>query len=410
MRGNRKATVRDEGRTPRRCLRQTIENFSNSPSLRTAVGQIAVVALALFVSAPQPSFTQNPPPKSVVGTLSVYKLGAAEIEVKPDNAPAVALKLSEKTLALRVAPGEKDLKKAETIKTSDLAVGDRVLVTLEPGSNEVRRIVVMSATDIAKRNEADRQDWLRRGLSGIVAAKSGHEITLKMRSLQGPVQATVTVDERSSFKCYAPDSVKFADARASTVDDISVGDQLRARGQKSEDGLKVTAEEVVFGTFLMKAGTITSVNVEANEITVKELGNGKALLIRVTPDSQLKMMPNLGALMGGGGRPGFSPAGGSPSAGAPGANGGRPGGRGDLSQMLERMPAAKLDELKPGETVVVSSTKGARNDQITAIMLVANADLLIQMAQMQSGGMNGRGMNTGLMEGFGTFELPTMIP
>ena len=320
------------------------------------------------------------------------------------------MKLSGKTLALRVAPGEKDLKKAETIKTSDLAVGDRVLVTLEPDSNEVRRIVVMSATDIAKRNEADRQDWMRRGLSGIVAAKSGHEITLKMRSLQGPVQAMVTVDERTSFKCYAPDSVKFADAKASTVDGISVGDQLRARGQKSEDGLKVTAEEVVFGTFLMKAGTITSVNAETNEITVKELGNGKPLLIRVTADSQIKMMPDLGAMMGGGGRPGFSQAGGPPSAGAPGANGGRPGGRGDISQMLERMPVAKIDELKPGATVVVSSTKGARNDQITAIMLVANADLLIQMAQRQSGGTNGRGMNNGLMEGFGTFELPAMIP
>jgi hypothetical protein len=52
--------------------------------------------------------------------------------------------------------------------------------------------------------------------------------------------------------------------------------------------------------------------------------------------------------------------------------------------MLERLPAVRLEELKPGETIVVSSTKGSRDDQITAIMLVTNADPLIRMASAQS--------------------------
>jgi len=380
---------------------------------------VAIVALAFLIGGPRAALAQNQTVRNFVGTITGIKPETAEVEIKPDNAPSVTVKLSAKTLAQKVAPGEKDLKKAEIIKTSHLAVGDRVLVTLEPGSTEVRRIIVMTATDIAKRNEADRQDWIRRGLSGIVAAKSGDEITLKMRSFQGLVQGTVTVSDHTSFKRYAPDSVKFADALTSRFGDISVGDQLRARGQKSEDGLKVTAEEVVFGTFLIRAGSITVVNAESNEITVKELGSGKPLVIKVTADSQLKRLPDFAAMMQGGGRPGVSPGaasapgGRSSPAGGPGGPGGRPWGRGDLSQMLERMPATKLDELKPGETVVVSSTKGVRNDQITAIMLVTNADMLIQMASMQSGGMNNRGMSTGmggLMEGFGGLELPAMIP
>ena len=134
-----------------------------------------------------------------------------------------------------------------------------------PGALEARRIVVMSSSDIGKRNAADSADWMKRGVAGIVAAKNGNEITLRKRSFQGEIKLTVTVSDKTSYRRYAPDSVKFADAKSSSLAEVNVGDQLRARGQKSEDGLKVSADEVVFGTFLTKAGPITAVNVEAKE-------------------------------------------------------------------------------------------------------------------------------------------------
>ncbi len=310
---------------------------------------------------------------------------------------------------------------------TDVAVGDRVLATLEAGSLNLRRIIDMSSGDIARRNTADRLDWTRRGVSGVVAAENGSEITLKMRTMTGEVQAVVTVTGKTSFKRYAPDSVKFADARDSKLEEVGVGDQLRARGQKSEDGLKVTADEVVFGTFQTRAGSITAVNAETGEVTVKEMASGKPLVVKVTTDSQLKQMPDLSAMMGmmgrggapGNGAPPNGMAGGGPPGGGPGGAPGR-GGMMDLAQMLERMPAAKLDELKPGETIVVSSTKGAKTDEITAIMLLANADMLIQMATMNSGRGDrsgaGRGMSGAAMGGMGGgigdmsgFGMPSII-
>jgi hypothetical protein len=332
--------------------------------------------------------------KSLVGTVTGLKPDTAEIEVKPDNGAPVVAKFTPDSIAERVAPGETDLKKAAAIRVTDVATGDRVLLTLEAATANVRRIIVMSATDIAKKNEADRLDWQRRGVTGIVVSKSGNQITLKMRTMSGESQAEVTVTPETSFKRYAPDSVKFADARPSKLAEISAGDQLRVRGLKSGDGLKVAAEDVVFGTFLTKGGTIAAVNPESREITIKELGTGKTLLVKLTADSQLKQMPDFGAMMGGmrGGAP--------PSGGAP-AMPGRPGGM-DLSQMLERMPPVKLEALKNGETIVVSSTKGARNDQLTAIMVLANADLLIQMAsRTSSGARGGAGMNAGMSGGMG---------
>ena len=290
-----------------------------------------------------------------------------------------------------------------------MAAGDRVLVNLMPGVFEARRIVVMASSDIARRKEADRLDWTRRGILGIVAAKKGGEITLRMRSMQGEKTATVTVSESTRYRRYAPDSVKFADAKASGLAEVSVGDQLRARGQKSEDGLKVTADEVVFGTFLTKAGPITALNVEGKEITVKDLTTGKPLVIKLSADSQMKTLPDFAAMSAGGAHAGGMHA--------PG------GGAQDLSQMLERMPPARLEDLKVGQTIVVSSTKGASAGQITAIMLVANADILIRMASMQSGGAGrpgagaaggmgamGGGMMGGMGGGMGGLDLGGMTP
>lgn len=362
----------------------------------------------------------------MIGTVTAVRADA--IDVKADDNTSVSAGISPETLLARVAPGEKTLQNAQPIKLAQIGVGDRVLVSFKPGTADARRIVVMAASDIAKRNDTDRADWARRGLFGVVASKAGNAVKLRMRTFQGEQEATVTVTDKTAFRRYAPDSVKFADAKPSSLAEVSAGDQLRARGQKSEDGLTVEAEEVVFGTFVTKAGSVLSVDPAASEVTIKDLANNKPLTVKLTADSQLKQMPNLEGMMRPGGPTGGQPpsAGGPPQGGlrpssaaaAAGSGGGRPGGARDISQMLERMPAAKLGDLKPGETIVVSSTKGAKGDRITAIMLLSNAEGFVRMASAQSARnrdtMSAMGPQTLGLGGFGTggggFDLPGMIP
>jgi hypothetical protein len=57
------------------------------------------------------------------------------------------------------------------------------------------------------------------------------------------------------------------------------------------------------------------------------------------------------------------------------------GGRGgDMQQMLERLPAIKLEDLKPGDAIIVSSTEGADPGQVTAITLVAGVEPILSAA------------------------------
>lgn len=358
-----------------------------------STGTVKPVAILLGILLPLA--VQAQPAKSFVGTVSGFRPESAQVEVKPDTGDMVLATLTAETLAQKIAPGEKDLKKAEAIEVTDLAKGDRVLVTLEPDFVRIRRIVVMSATDISRRNDADRMDWQKRGVAGIVSARNGNQIMLKNKSLAGgETETVVTVGDATVIKRYAPDSVKFADAAPSKLTEIAVGDQVRARGEKSADGHQVAAQDVVFGTFVIEAGTIGAIDLEAKEFKIKELGTNKPLTVKLTADSQLKQMFSMPPMAAGAGRGSMPP-------GAP--RGGGPGAGFDINQMLEHIPAVKLEDLKPGTTVVITSTKGAKSDRITAILVLSNADMLIQMASAMKGasggGPGGAGMNAGGMGG-----------
>lgn len=357
-------------------------------------------------------FAQTPANNAVIGAVTATRADASEMDVKQDNGASVVVRFNAATAAQRVAPGQTDLSKAESIKVADVAPGDRVLVTLDPAAGgAARRIVVMASSDIAKRNAEDRLDWTRRGVAGVVTAINGNEISLEQKTLSGTAKFTVKAGDKTSFKRYAPDSVKFADAKISKLAEVSVGDQLRARGQKSTDGLNVEAGEVIFGTFLSKAGTITAINSETKEVTVRDLVDKKAtLVIRFTADSQIKRMPEAAGMAGllaagRGGAPANGNAGATAPSGTqrPAAPASGPAGRSatplaspaaagagrggpDVAQMLESLPAAKFEELKNGDTVVVSATSGARPGQLTAITFLANAEALVQLAVAARGG------------------------
>lgn len=389
-----------------------------------------------------PFAAQAQPSKSFVGTVVSLRVESAALEVKPDSGDVVLAQLTSDTLAQKIAPGEKDLKKAEAIAVTELTKGDRVLVTLEPGSTRIRRIVAMPAKEIANRNDAERLDWQKRGVAGIVTAKSGNRITVTNKTLTGEVQTNISVSETTAIKRYAPDSVKFTDALPGKLADIGVGDQVRARGEKSADGLTMTAQDLVFGTFIIEAGAITAIDPEAKQIKVKELGTNKLLTVKLTADSQLKQMfaipggslpgrsadgpPGMpgGSLPGRGlsdsaAMPGGSLAGrrSSDPAATPGgslagrSSSGPPGGF-DINQMIEHFPAVKLEDLKPGATVVITSTKGAKSGEITAILVLSNADMLIRMASAMKaagGGAGAPGMTGAAMGGMNSGDLTGLM-
>src|SRR5262249_12443148 len=257
---------------------------------------------------------------------------------------------------------------------------------------------VMKKTDIVSRQQQERDEW-RQGVGGIVKSvdAGANTITVANALAAGGKTISVQVPQGTQILRYAPDSIKFDDARPGTFDQIKPGDQLRARGTKNADGTELTAQAVVSGTFRDIAGTVTATDAASNTITVMDLTTKKPVAIKLSGDTQLRKLPQFVAMgiatrlkggtpgapgqgatgdqsgsQGGGNwggsqgqgqwrRPGDS-SGAPGNAGAGGAGGGswRSGANGppDFQQMLSRMPSVSITDLNKGDAVMLVATEG----------------------------------------------------
>ena len=365
---------------------------------------------------------------SFMGTITA--IGGSSLTVKTDAGEVHQVDVPFTAALKRIAPGEKDLNKADAIQFSDLETGDRVLVKLDPnaaaGAAEALRIITVKAADVAQKQQKEREDWLRNGVGGLVKSVDISAGAVVLTSGAGATAKTITIHttKDTMLKRYAPASVRFDQAATAPIDAIHAGDQLRARGTKNADGTEITAVEVVSGSFRNISGTITSMDAASSTLVVKDLVSKKQVTVHITPDAQMRKLADRMAQMlavrlkGGTGAPGGS-GGGGQAAGGTGARGAYPGGAGqgsggqgaggggqwagqagaggggggDPQQMLSRAPAIQLADLKKGDAVMLVATDGAT--EVTAITLLAGVEPLLQAPAASQNLLNNWSMGSG---------------
>src|SRR5580700_2574238 len=192
----------------------------------------------LMVMIPGYSLAQNKPP-SGSGSAQVAKavgsiksVQADSITVAAESGGEVTATLMGSTKILRVPPGEKDLKNATALQAQDLQPGDRVLVRGQTSADghtiTALSVIVMKQADVATKQQHDRDDWQKRGVGGLVTkadeAAAG-TITISSAGLGTTRSIAVHIARNTILRRYAPNSVKFDDAKPAPVDQIKVGDQ-----------------------------------------------------------------------------------------------------------------------------------------------------------------------------------------
>jgi hypothetical protein len=357
-----------------------------------------------------------------VGTIK--SIAGKTIVLTTDAKSEVTVQVQDDAKLVRVEPGEKDLKNAVPLQLQDLQAGDRILVRgklADDGKTVLAAsVIAIKSGDIATKQAHERDEWQRHGVGGLVKSvdTSGGAITVSTNAMGVAKDVTVQTSKQTVLRRYAPNSVKFDEAAPAPIDQIKVGDQLRARGTRNADGTKLAADEVVSGTFRNIAGTVSTIDASAGTITVMDLIAKKSIMVKVTSDTQLrKLTPAIAQgiamrLKGGSAdAPAGAPAGTATAAnatpkpsdaaagGQAGAQGGqaggaggagRPGGAaggargGDLGQMLSRMPAATLADLQKGDAVMIVTTEGTQEGGATAITLLAGVEPLLQASGASS--------------------------
>ncbi len=370
------------------------------------ITMLAVMSLGLWAQAPKP----------VVGTVTATDAATRSLTVKADDGTETKVTVAEGARVAQIPPGETSLQNAKPAELSAVSAGDRVLARGTTANNVLTAnlVVLMSKTDIAKKQQQEQMLWATKGVSGIVTAidKAGRTVTINSRGSDGVKSVKVRVAEKASIKRYAEGSVKYADARMSSLDEIEANDQVRALGTRSEDGSSYSADQLISGAFRNMAVTVRSVNAAEGWIEVTDLDTKKPVIVRLSKETNLKKLPDMAAQMMamamnggfaamrgmGGGAPGAGGAGGmmgmrpggAPNAtpgaapgGAP-AGGGPPAGPGGMrrggdmmSMVIDRSPAIQITDLKKDDPLILSVSKTKEANRVVAITVLAGVEPIL---------------------------------
>jgi len=269
---------------------------------------ILSLAVSVQVWAQTPA---NLKPSVVVG--DVTSVGDNRITVAAKTGP-VEIQITEKSKISKVSAENPNPATATPGALSDIGVGDKLTVTgiLSPDGKSLpaRAVYFMTKADIAKKNEKEAQEWRVRGITGKVTAVNPqtNQVTVETRTMTGSSNVVLTPKESAKFLRYAPDSIRFDEAKDSSLAEVKTGDMIRALGDKSGDGLSFSAEKVITGAFQTVAGTVKSIDVDKREVVIKNLQNNKEVTVVITDNSMLKKYPaemaeRFASAMGGGMRP-----------------------------------------------------------------------------------------------------------
>ena len=389
----------------------TIRKRYFAGALAAALFVAAIALTPLHALGQQADATQQASPRKtrVVGVIKA--ISGNTVTLTTDSGADISIAIQPTTLLKRLEPGQTDLKSATTIQLSDIQIGDRLLAggtASEDGKSlAATSAVVMKKADVAEKQQHEREEWRRNGAGGSVksADVASGTITLSTGAL-GTNTLTIHVAKSTVIRRYPADSWNYDDAKPATLDQIKAGDQLNARGTKSEDGKELTASEIVFGTFRSIAASVISADAANNTILVTDLANKRSVTLKVGPASQMRQLPAMfaqriamrlksgaggdsGSGAGGSAAPGrpqggeARPAGGGGERGAGGGFGGggqRAGGPPDFQQMLNRMPAVTLSQLQKGDALMIVATEGTPQSPSTVIVLLSGVEPILTAA------------------------------
>src|ERR1700752_824135 len=169
-----------------------------------SIGVLCTLALLAGATALNAQTTSTPPTSdpaitalSVMGLVSELKADTRQVIVTTAAGSQVTVTVSDRTVFMRIPPGEKTKDKFIKIEPTDWAVGDSVFargrMSEDRKSMPALEFYVMSKGDIAEKRDRDRAEWKTRGIAGTISAVNADtkEITVDARTAEGPKPVVV---------------------------------------------------------------------------------------------------------------------------------------------------------------------------------------------------------------------------
>jgi hypothetical protein len=332
----------------------------------------------------------------VVGT--VQAISGKSLTVISDSGTTSSVVVEDATKLLQIEPGKTNLSEATPLTFTELQPGDRVLVRgiLADDGKAIRAasLIAVKKAALAEKQSKERAQW-QRGVGGLVKSvdTSASTISISTNALAAKKEVLLHFTSDTIFRRYASDSTRFDAARIAAVTEIQPGDQLRAKGTRSEGGADFSATEIVSGTFRNIAGMVMASDSATNTLVVQDLASKTPVTLKINSESQMRKLSTQFAeslaarLKNQSAGTGQSQPNAQTSAPQQAADSAQPhtapasgqrGTGGDFQQVIARMPAATLSDLQKGEAVMVVTTQGNGKDPLTVVTLLGGVEPILR--------------------------------
>src|SRR5258708_23441422 len=182
--------------------------------LAAAIGTVGPCFLPRSV-AKASSQGQDAAQPAVAKRIGVIKtINGNIITLGVSGGPEVAVTVQPSARALRLVPGEKDLKNATPMQLQELQVGDTIRARGQASddgkSMAALEIVVITRSAVDAIGDQIRQDWQKRGIAGPVSAldAAAGTVTITTSGFGGKKTIVVRTTKSTIVHRYAADSVK----------------------------------------------------------------------------------------------------------------------------------------------------------------------------------------------------------
>ena len=257
------------------------------------------------------------------------------------------------------------------------------------------------------RNDVQEKRRARTTVGRITAVNAEKkEITIQTRGRANAETVTVDASANAKLLRYAPDSLKLSDTVAGTFADLKVGDQIRVLGDRTTDGARIAAEEIVSGSVSRTVGTVTEINPTRGEVVIKNTQTGETVTVSIGKNTTLRRItPEVAADL----KERFERRArrqernannndqqtNQPQNRERRRERNADGQRNNRRSLFENLPAITLADLKKGDAVLITGTGGGAA-QMTAVSIIAGEGELQQILMRTQGGGRGGNMSPGL--------------
>jgi hypothetical protein len=345
-------------------------------SIMKPLAWLVLICAAAIALTPLNSSLAQEKVDSVVGAVTDIDKANKKVMLKTDAGVVLSIQTNDDTVCLRLPAGERTLSKATATRFDEIAINDRILAhgTRSDQTFSAQRLIVMPVAEVARKREHDLDEWKRRGIGGIVRevnAQAG-EITLELRS-PNPGSRIPIETSKAEFRHYVAGSLRFEDAQRSKIDEVRVGDQLRALGDKDGDANRFVAEQIVSGAFKTIGVTVSDVDPRTGQMHATTLDQKQAITISVNKDSVLRRIsPPVATAI-------------AQKAKAATAKSSPPQAAQkpvqpviDVQQMIDTLPAISVNDIKTGDVLAVTGAVERDDTHLVAIKVAAGVDLVLK--------------------------------